>query len=51
MILTNTEKEFIFSEECKRLREEYTQRHGKTAPAFNHDEFSSLEEYIRVLKS
>ncbi len=51
MILTRTEKAFIFSEECKELRKEYTKRHGKPAPGFNHDEFPSLEEYIKMLKS
>ena len=51
MILTEREKEVIFSEEVRILRENYSNRHKKTAPSYNREEFSSLEEWLELLKS
>ena len=51
MILTKTEKAFVFSDEAKKLIDGYNQRHGELPPPYNRDEFSSLEEWIALLKS
>ncbi len=51
MILSKQEIDFIYSDEATKLINDYTERHKKAPPPYNWDEFSSLEEWIKVLKS
>ncbi len=51
MILNEREKEIVFSEEVRILRESYFNRHKKAAPSYNREEFSSLEEWLSILKT
>lgn len=51
MILNSVEKAFVFSNEARRLIDDYIKRHNEPPPPYNRDEFSSLEEWIALLKS
>lgn len=51
MILSENEVEFIYSDEATELINDYVKRHHEAPPPYNWDEFSSLEEWIELLKS
>mgnify|MGYP004523054537 FL=1 len=50
MYLCPKEVAFLKSKEVTDIRHKYQEVIGVMSPGFNHDEFDSIEDYIRILK-
>lgn len=50
MYLCPKEMAMVKSKEIQSLMDEYEKAFNETSPGFNHDEFDSIEDYVRILK-
>lgn len=50
MYLCPKEMAMVKSKEIQSLMDEYEKAFNEISPGFNHDEFDSIEDYIRILK-
>ncbi|GEM_PF-3805568 len=50
MYLCPKEMAMVKSKEIQSLMDEYEKAFNEISPGFNHDEFDSIEDYVRILK-
>ena len=50
MYLCPKEMAMVKSKEIQSLMDEYEEVFNEISPGFNHDEFDSIEDYVRILK-
>ena len=50
MYLCPKEMAMVKSKEIQSLMDEYEKVFNEISPGFNHDEFDSIEDYVRILK-